>query len=469
MDVGQAGRNLQTVDEVVVSPADTMLGQLQRGRGAGYLAALESQDHEAQRALKECIAHDPRWDHQVESRADYYAELALEVKLDLDWLGDYAQQHWYSRNDRDDDAVWLAAPVLGCMAVLGEGQALAPLLAIVHQTPVDRMHEAIWQLLDCEANPISPELPAILNARLSDDELQATMRDLGWFMAGRQPPTWIQQDDRLMDALSKVRGTAPLTTTAPKRRTLQEALASRTPATQLTHYSSSEDREALRRTVVEGEPGPRMKALQILAMLGDPSAPGLVEDSIGSPDNQARICGRRALQHLHGPEALSAARRWLGLGHESELAYRAIEVVGNNGGPQDIGAVRDLARKFTEEGAMYPMCTAAEALAKLRDSEAIPWFREIFAQTSYSSLRKRCAVALAELDSDFQSSLAVECLWDCEPEARTSGAQMVDSADPGVLARLQKLSTRRCEDGEVKAAAMTRLEVAPGSASSRQV
>lgn len=59
---------------------DTPLGQLQRGRGAGWLRAIQD-PAQGRTNLLACLARDPRWDRQVESRGDYYATLALELEV----------------------------------------------------------------------------------------------------------------------------------------------------------------------------------------------------------------------------------------------------------------------------------------------------------------------------------------------------------------------------------------------------
>ena len=61
-----------------LAPASTTLGQLQRGRGAGWLAAAQTRMVDL---LLQCLDADPRYDSQVESRAEYYATLAIELGL----------------------------------------------------------------------------------------------------------------------------------------------------------------------------------------------------------------------------------------------------------------------------------------------------------------------------------------------------------------------------------------------------
>lgn len=64
------------------APHDTRLGRLQRGRGAGFLDALD-QPRAARDEVVRCVIEDPRVDWQVESRGTYYASLALRIDAPL--------------------------------------------------------------------------------------------------------------------------------------------------------------------------------------------------------------------------------------------------------------------------------------------------------------------------------------------------------------------------------------------------
>ncbi len=59
---------------------DSLVGQLQRGRGRGWLRAV-ARSFEGLSALRDCLAEDPCWDAQVEDRGSYYATLALELDV----------------------------------------------------------------------------------------------------------------------------------------------------------------------------------------------------------------------------------------------------------------------------------------------------------------------------------------------------------------------------------------------------
>ncbi|GAB3432283.1 hypothetical protein [Flindersiella endophytica] len=101
-----------------LAPPDTDLGLLQRGRGAGWLRARAAGSRAGADLLLACVAHDPRWDRQVEPRGDYYAQLALHLSVPPAALPVAA--------DPDDD--WLRLQVLQGMASRGSAAA-ARLLA----------------------------------------------------------------------------------------------------------------------------------------------------------------------------------------------------------------------------------------------------------------------------------------------------------------------------------------------------
>ncbi|MDA0352022.1 MAG: hypothetical protein O3A10_07425 [Chloroflexi bacterium] len=74
---------LPYIRRLALANPDTTLGKLQRGRGAGWLECLELPRGEAHDLLWRCITADPRLDHQVESRVEYYATLARRTKFDV--------------------------------------------------------------------------------------------------------------------------------------------------------------------------------------------------------------------------------------------------------------------------------------------------------------------------------------------------------------------------------------------------
>src|SRR5215472_15280763 len=97
--------------QVKHADANSLLGQLQRGRGEGYRSTLVVPRREAWGYLLDCVCNDPRLDSQVESRADYYALLAIETGLDLDPLVQYIKE--YDDKDQGGSNTPLAVVTLG--------------------------------------------------------------------------------------------------------------------------------------------------------------------------------------------------------------------------------------------------------------------------------------------------------------------------------------------------------------------
>src|SRR5947209_4635540 len=93
---------------------NSLLGQLQRGRGEGYRHALAVLRHDAWGYLLDCICNDPRLDSQVEYRSDYYALLAIETGLDLDPLVQYVREY------DDKDQVWDTSLAVGTIGELAK-------------------------------------------------------------------------------------------------------------------------------------------------------------------------------------------------------------------------------------------------------------------------------------------------------------------------------------------------------------
>ncbi|WP_418058561.1 hypothetical protein [Pimelobacter simplex] len=137
-------------------PADTTVGRLQRGRGAGWLEAAASGS--GVELLLGCLTHEPRWDRQVESRADYYARLALRLAVPVTAIAGGAS---------GDE--WIADEVVEAMARRGSAEA-------AHRTtldPEDLGHGATGAAH--RGRPVPSVVPARADAPI-DDLLGATWR-----------------------------------------------------------------------------------------------------------------------------------------------------------------------------------------------------------------------------------------------------------------------------------------------------
>lgn len=105
---------------VTIAAADSLLGQLQRGRGSGFRRALIEDKATVSADLLTCLLHDPRWDRQVESRSDYYAQLVLHAHLALDPLEAHLRTLEQTDPDNPND---LVLNTLCALAVRGHERA----------------------------------------------------------------------------------------------------------------------------------------------------------------------------------------------------------------------------------------------------------------------------------------------------------------------------------------------------------
>src|SRR4051794_23116487 len=85
------------------APADSSLGLLERGRGAGWTDAAASGS--GSDLLLACLRREPRWDRQVESRADYYATLSLHLNVPVSSFSSLAFES-------EEDDRWIVLDVL---------------------------------------------------------------------------------------------------------------------------------------------------------------------------------------------------------------------------------------------------------------------------------------------------------------------------------------------------------------------
>ncbi len=128
----------ETDSQVGFADPNSLLGMLQRGRGKGYLMAMEAPPEEVWPLLVECATNDPRSDDQWSPDEEYYASLILRTGMDLEPLLSFV-----SRNNASDDKEWnsyYSLEILRCLAHRGSRQALEFLRECVEKpsTPSNR-------------------------------------------------------------------------------------------------------------------------------------------------------------------------------------------------------------------------------------------------------------------------------------------------------------------------------------------
>lgn len=109
------------------APADTLAGMLHRGHGRG--AVLATTDPDAADLVRDCVAHDYRWDWQVDDRTVYLARLVRDLALPLDPIT--ALLH----DSEDDQTALTLASLLVTLGVAGAREAVTAVRAYVRDGP----------------------------------------------------------------------------------------------------------------------------------------------------------------------------------------------------------------------------------------------------------------------------------------------------------------------------------------------
>lgn len=347
---------------------DSVLAMVQRGRGAGWLTAVAAPD-EGRAALLECLRRAPRWDRQVESRATYYATLAIELDLGADEVADAA-----------DPTEGLGSGVLEELVRRGVPEAARRLARLSQE--FDRPESA-------PAGPAVPRTPP----PAADAPLEAVLRH-----------SW---------------GAFP--------RAILHRLRSTTEASEVAE---------LRRAATDpAHPGFHL-AMRALGERGDSTlVPRVGEILAGSPVGRARLSAMTYLEALPPATSLPVARAWFGLPDARGDAAEGI--LATHAEAEDVPRLRE---PLSLADDVYSQCNLVDALARVPQGGPYPELHTLFAEASYSYLRRRVTRAMAAANPSFAETFATECLWDCEGETQEIGAQHAPRTTQ-VLARLGELDT----------------------------
>ncbi|MFN7591574.1 MAG: HEAT repeat domain-containing protein [Planctomycetota bacterium] len=417
-----------------IAPATTRLGQLQRGRGAGFLAALAA-GAAAHDDLLHCLLADPRRDRQTEQRARYYGELLVAVDLPLEPLLDplraapegvlghdvlaasFALGHAPTRELLADEntAEPLVAGITGCL--WGERWARA-----VDLPPRARAH---WLRLDLQnadsaRSEQRPQAPTPL-ANLSVDAVLELAR-------GPQPV----RRDRLLGELC-ARGDA---------------------ATRARLAAVVADDRVLDRVRL---------AARALGLLADDRLLPLAEDLFAREDvfadperrlpadlRMRRACLSDYAQHLPGPMALPLARAW----HERGAYFTT--VAGKLFELHATAADRRRLEAYVAANIDDEVGAELDALGRLGDPASIPLLVEVAATTPASRARTRAVRALSfVVQHPLAQATLREALWDAEDEAAELACGTV-AGDDEVRRRIAALAANPLADAELTARALAR-------------
>jgi hypothetical protein len=447
-------------DDLVLADPATVLGQLQRGRGGGWLAAARGGD--GRELLRSCLRRDLRWDSQIEERADYYARLVIALKL---------TGHDIDPNEvaADDDARSLGLSVLGRLAVRRDAAALQ-LLQLELERPVDRS-SVLWNLADVPGGRgiegVDDILVGVCDTTELADLINDTKHSLPW-------GTWAEKHPAIAAARSQAEGLSE----APRAGSvfpkaddpIDELLGFNWPGavpkavvSRLAETTDASDVRTLREAATGPWGSARRLASMALAQRRDPTAVDVAAEVFArNLVGAERASAYRYFLALDVAVILPLAREWLEL--EDDRSRVAATTMALHGRSEDLPAIRAAFARAWAGGSMYAICDLVDAFGRLPSDGPHPEVAVVFTDVAYSYARRRAAAALAATYPEFPITHAVECLWDCEAETRLIGASKVDYSSVDAKSGLMQLVDDLFEVEDVRNAAREAMESATASA-----
>ncbi len=473
----------------VLADPDTLLGMLQRGRGKGYLVAMETPPREVWPLLMECITNDPHSDGQCGPEGEYYASLILKTGIDLEPL-----QSFVRHNDDQGDRSYLALETLQCLAHRRSAKALEFLREYVqHGSDFERITWIVHELARLEAlNGIdetlyrrisgSEDIYAVFREDVteawtrycaSDEEARQTYRLLlpvcePWkslchrhgglaelFMRVGLPYDHPSTVRKVTDAdvaglsVDGLLASVDKTGFFPSRRAILAKV-------------SAEDEDCLLRGLSSDNRYRAMLAFCGLGKVGTPKAFETVRSYIEASedaDSGVRRAAFDAIEQMPGSLTLETARQWFGR-KEWYLQVAAGCILEHHAKPEDISLlIQALHTPETIKKEDFRLPFALRALAGFEGLGRIPELEQIFCGAGDCYDRGDAAKAMAITAPDFfTDEYAFECLWDCDWLAYDTGCAMVDLSTPGALERLSELTADEDESNDVREAAQKRID-----------
>jgi hypothetical protein len=472
---------------------ESLLGMLQRGRGKGYLLALEKPPEQVWPLIFECLIHDPRMDIDVEDREGYYASVILATAMDLEPLRSHLR-----RNDGCGKSSplhqWLPLATLACLAN-GCGQAVQILQDYVSYG--QEWHWVVGALHETGAPDALEGVAGVVSSRIArDQELRAQFRGLvtkawEWYCRFDEDyrancalllpicEPWkalCRRNARLAGIFAEVGIAYDQVPPPPQRMTeaevkslsLDEMFASVDDSTKarfarfLPDMVSANDEEFLLRHASSENKYRMMLAFRGLGQIGTPRAFETLKSYIEAAENADRDVRRYAYLAVEAmpPElTLETARVWFQSG-KHHLHIPAAGILEEHATLDDVPMlIEALYTPETIRCEDFRLSGTLEALALFDGIGPIPELETVFCKVAHCYQRHRAAVAMdVTAPIHFRREYAFECLWDCHYETRVLGCETVSLTEPGTLERLKELAADEDESDDVREAAQKRIE-----------
>jgi len=420
------------------APPTTRLGQLQRGHGAGHLAATAA-GAAAHDDLLHCLLVDPRSDRRVENRARYYGELLVALDLPL-------------------------APLLGPLQTAPVGvlahDALAAAWVLGHPPTRDLLAD------ENTAEPIVAGITSCLWgerwARAVDLPVRARALWLGFDLQHADSARSLRRpaEPTPLAALSvaEVLELARGPESVRRDRLLGELCARGDEATRVQLAAVATEDFVLGRVRL---------ACRALGLLADDRLLPLAEDLFGRDDvfldperrlpadlRMRRGCLADYARHLPGPMALPLARDWHQRGgYFTEVAGSLFEL-------HATAADRARLEAFVAAhafGSGPAIDDQLDALSRLGDPASVPLLVAVTEAVTNSQARLRAVRGLARFPAHpLAREVLQQALWDCEDEACEAACQRRFELDPPTTQRLDQLARSPLVDPELAAHAVRR-------------
>jgi len=466
---------------------------LQRGRGAGYLAAMQEPQEIVWPLLIECITNDPRLDQDCEDRAEYYASLILATGMDLAPLHSHLRKH----DSEEIELVMrpsLPLETIMCMAERGSDDAMRILRDYVSfgkdwgtvvrflydlagPTALDDIDEVLYHRIIGD-----PSERAKFKAAVEHDwqwycDFDAEQRSRGGLMLPMNEP-WKMLCERneglgdIFESLGIAYDQAPPPQQKPTDADLaalsiQEMFASVNESNSvrfrrvMPEKVSPQDEDFLLQNLASDNRYRAILALRGLGELGTAKAFEAVKTYIEASENANRGVRAEAFQaiaNMPGFLTLDTARQWFRR-KEHRFHFPGGEILENHATHEDIPLLIEALRTpETLRHEDFRLSLALNALARFDGIGPIPEVEQVFCQTDSCFDRCRATKAMSvTAPVQFCDRYAFECLWDCHWDTRELGCETVSLSAPGALDRLWEIEADECESDEVREAARERL------------
>jgi hypothetical protein len=454
------------------------MGQLQRGHGAIARAIFRGAVPGAREMLLGCLTEDPRWDRQLDDRADYLAVLAPAVFVSAAEIAAVVEAGESAPLDVDPGAS-LALDVLLRSAARDQPGALdqvrtyvvqgrywaQALDAIVHDGSGEDVRADWRERMDGILTAVKVRWPTLSERAEAFGDSDVEPRRAPW-------PDWAAEDPEIAAALDAGRSRRQSRPAGEVRERLRdqptEQLLSesgdpgrlRLVAAELTKRTGTTDVTAMLR--VAGEPAAPMHAVAVFALAAQHHSevlPAISALSQATWPGVAHGLLFRALGALPYEVSRPTVTRWL---DDDDVSRRraAAAAMGQHSVAADVTLARDaLSRELDAglHGEQYLVCSYADALARHPALGPFPELTRAYQEMPYSYGRRFAVDAIVATDPSFPEVCAVDCLWDAEPSIRARAAHAADLAAPGTTSRLSELTADRAQVPAVRAAARARL------------